>query len=123
MTAYESNGFDPPAPLAYVRVVGIYGKSIVNVPLLIDSGADVTLVPSSVAQFVGATPERAIELESYDGATRRAEVVQLTVGILGYRFQGAYVVMDVERGLLGRDILNQLAVLLDGPRLSWSVQR
>jgi hypothetical protein len=37
-------------------------------------------------------------------------------------FRGRYLVTEEERGILGRDVLNHLALLLDGPRQRWSEQ-
>ena len=35
-------------------------------------------------------------------------------------FRGRYLVIETERGILGRDILNHVTVLLDGPQQQWS---
>jgi len=35
-------------------------------------------------------------------------------------YRGRYLVIDSEQGILGRDILCNLVLLLDGPRLQWS---
>jgi len=40
--------------------------------------------------------------------------------LLRYTFRGDYLVDDVAVGVLGRNILNALVVILDGPRLIWS---
>ena len=34
-------------------------------------------------------------------------------------FKGQYLVIDEDQGILGRDVLNHIALLLDGPGLSW----
>ena len=44
--AYEAEQFDPPAPVAYVTVK-TSGVEIRTVPMLIDTGADVSLLPRS----------------------------------------------------------------------------
>jgi hypothetical protein len=53
MPAYDSSLFNPPAPLAKVSPRDLSsGKIVSDVPMLIDSGADITLVPeSSVEQL------------------------------------------------------------------------
>ena len=38
-----------------------------------------------------------------------------------YRFSGRFVVTDADHGILGRNVLNALVLLLDGPRGEWSV--
>jgi hypothetical protein len=37
-------------------------------------------------------------------------------------FRGRYLVTDEQIGILGRDVLNHVAVLLNGPRQEWSEQ-
>jgi hypothetical protein len=39
--------------------------------------------------------------------------------LLGKTFKGRYLTLDQECGILGRDVLNHLVVLLDGPALNW----
>ena len=47
MPTYEKSLFDPPAPVAQVTVrAEASGPSISDVPLLMDTGADVTLLPT-----------------------------------------------------------------------------
>jgi hypothetical protein len=45
--------------------------------------------------------------------------VNLDMLFLKRLFKGQYLVIDEERGILGRDVLNHIALLLDGPRLRW----
>ena len=46
MPAYDRTSFHPPAPLAQVHVRSfLSGKSVHDVKLLIDTGADVSLLP------------------------------------------------------------------------------
>jgi hypothetical protein len=35
-------------------------------------------------------------------------------------FRGPYLLIDNETGVLGRDVLNHLTLLLDGPQQRWS---
>ena len=51
MPNYESTSFVPPAPVASVTVRNIEtGRMIDSVPLLLDTGADVTLLPRSAGK-------------------------------------------------------------------------
>ena len=43
--------------------------------------------------------------------------------MLGRTFRGQFLVIDEEVGILGRNILNALALLLDGPQQTWSELR
>jgi hypothetical protein len=126
MPAYDSNLFDPPAPVAVVSIRDLKGGSTArNVPMLIDSGSDVSLVPrTSIDELnLEIDPNAGYELEGFDGRTTMAQVTQLDLIFVERAFRGKYVIVDSNIGILGRDVLNHVAVLLDGPRLSWEEQR
>ncbi len=54
MSVYDSKGFYPPAPVATVTLRTPDGrKSLSDVVMLIDSGADVSLIPESSVGLLG----------------------------------------------------------------------
>ena len=54
MPKYDSESFDPPAPVAYVTLRNpATGASLSDVPMLIDTGADVTLLPRTYVDKLG----------------------------------------------------------------------
>lgn len=80
MLPYDGEHFQPPAPIA--RVTLRHPDTNVaadGVPMRIDTGANVTLLPQTVVQQLGveATPEQRYELVGFDGSTSFAEVVRL----------------------------------------------
>jgi hypothetical protein len=60
------------------------------------------------------------ELMGFDGSKSFAPVAVLDLIFLKRVFHGRYLLIEEERGILGRDVLNHVALLLDGPRLQWS---
>jgi hypothetical protein len=52
----------------------------------------------------------------------RAPLVELDLLFLSKRYRGQYPVIDTPEGVIGRDILNHLSLLLDGPQQQWSQQ-
>lgn len=42
---------------------------------------------------------------------------------LGRKFRGQFLVVEAEIGVLGRDVLNNVRVVLDCPRLLWEESR
>jgi hypothetical protein len=121
MPAYDDSRFAPPAPVATVSLRNPEnGASLADVPMLIDSGADATLLPKSAVATLGivATGER-YQLVAFDGTTSESEAVRADLGFLGRRFRGRFLVIDAEVGVVGRDVLNHVRLLLDGPALSW----
>ncbi|MEW5828390.1 MAG: retropepsin-like aspartic protease [Chloroflexota bacterium] len=125
MPAYNVDQFDPPAPVASVILRHpVTGASLSDVPMLIDSGADVTLIPRKLIEKLELTPvtDKVYELQGFDGNTQLADVVQLDLVFLGKRFKGQFLVIDQPLGVLGRNVLNAVAILLNGPQLTWSEQ-
>ena len=122
MATYNAQQFSPPAPLATVTLrTEDRQKSLSDVAMLIDSGADVSLIPESAIGRLGleADEQRRYELMAFDGSKSVAGAVQCEVVFLGRAYRGAYLVMDAECGILGRDVLNHVSLVLDGPRLNW----
>jgi len=105
MTRYDASRFDPPAPVAEVTLRSPDGgRSVSQVLLLLDTGADITLLPRAAVERLGVEPLADVryELMGFDGTASFAPLI------------------DHEHGILGRDVLNHAAVLLDGPRQQWT---
>ena len=52
----------------------------------------------------------------FDGSKSFTPVVMLDVLFLQRAFRGRYLLIEAERGIVGRDMLNHVSLLLDGPR-------
>jgi hypothetical protein len=89
--------------------------------LLVDSSADVTLLPRRVVEGLGISlaTGRGHETAGFDGSKSFVPAVNLERLFLNRLFKGQYWVIDGQRGILGRDVINHIALLLDGPRLRW----
>jgi hypothetical protein len=125
MPAYDVRFFNPPAPLAGVNLRNPENdQTLADVPMLIDSGADVTLIPQRSVHLLRMQidPNAGYELMGFDGSKSVARVVNLDLVFLNRVFRGRFLVVNQEWGILGRDVLNHVAVLLDGPRLTWDEQ-
>lgn len=125
MPVYEAIRFDPPAPVAQVVVRNPQsGNSLRGITMLLDSGADVTLVPRSVVNSLGIAPatDQVYELMGFDGTISRLSVAYFDMVFLSRTIRGQFILIDQEWGIIGRDVLNLVAVLLDGPRLTWGEQ-
>ena len=123
MPAYDTHRFAPPAPLARVTLRNSEtNATLPDVPMLLDCGADVTLIPRASVSPLGVSllPGGTYELVGFDGTKSVAPAVQLDLLLLKRAFKGRFLLIDQEWGILGRDILNHLAILLHGPQLTWS---
>jgi len=125
MPTYDSTLFNPPAPVARVTLRDpSTGNTASDVLMLIDSGADVTLVPQTSIHELkySLDAQESYELKGFDGQMSVAQAVQLDLVFLRRTFRGRFLITNSEAGILGRDVLNYVALMLDGPHLSWNEQ-
>ncbi len=126
MPAYDSVLFNSPAPLARVTLRHpSSGATVSDVPMLLDTGADVTLLPQASVERLGIRVDsnEGYELMGFDGSVSVAQVVEVDVLFLRRAFKGRFLLINQEWGLLGRDTLNHVSLLFDGLRLEWSEQK
>lgn len=126
MPAYDADLFLPPAPVTQVTLRNPQtSQTISDIPLLIDSGADVTLIPQSAINQLGITIDStdSYELQSFDQHISTHRSVNLDLHFLNHTFRGKFLILDQKVGLLGRDVLNHVSIVLDGPNLDWHESR
>jgi hypothetical protein len=84
---------------------------------IVDSGADGTLIPINYLEEIQAPPTVEMVMRSQWGERRRDLLYLVDVQIGDLTLPGIEVVGDELSAevVLGRDILNRLRVLLDGP--------
>jgi predicted aspartyl protease len=126
MQKYSDDDFDPPAPVVYAVLRNLTtGVSLNNVPLLIDTGADATALPSAYVEKLGIEPNehKSYEAVGFDGQSRIIHMAELEIEFLDYRFKGQFLLVDQPIGYLGRNILNNLRLVFDGPRGEWGEQK
>jgi len=89
--------------------------------MLIDSGSDLTLIPETFVDElrIELDSNESFELTGFDGHRSAAKSLRLDLLFLGRTFRGRFLVIKSESGILGRNVLNHFALLLDGPGLRW----
>lgn len=123
MPDYDGERFDPAAPVAEVTLRNPDSKQeLRSVRMLIDTGADVTLIPRRSIEKIGSTPVAGVNcrLTSFDGTQSAVPAADVAMVFLGKVFQGRFLLIDSDVSFLGRDILNDFTLVFDGPRLHWS---
>jgi len=125
MPAYDAILFSPPAPLERVTLRNpANGGTVSDVPMLLDSGADVTLVPRACVDRLGAAIglSKGYELRGFDGNMTLAQAVELHMVFLGRTFRGRFLLTDEPWGILGRNVLNCESVASLQRVLYWSAK-
>ncbi|RIK71858.1 hypothetical protein DCC62_21305 [candidate division KSB1 bacterium] len=122
MPAYNTFLFDPPAPIAKVTLRNLQnGLTLPDVALLIDSGSDITIVPQASANHIGVPSilDASYQVEGFKGSPLVMPVAILEMLFLNRIFKGQFLLTDQDYVILGRNVLNNVAILLNGPGLSW----
>jgi hypothetical protein len=94
MPAYDAARFHPPAPLAIVAVKADGPGVVGNVPMLLDTGADVSLLPRAQLAPLLTTDAPQYELEAFDGTKSTAPAVTAELQLLGKSFRGQFLLID-----------------------------
>ncbi len=125
MPHYNTELADPPAPytMALIRHPET-NQFITDVPMLLDTGSDISLVPRATAVALNADEQQieGVRLIGYNGNASNAVMVRLHIVFEGRTFRGAWMLTDGDYGIIGRDILNLLSIHLDGPNHVWSIR-
>lgn len=135
---YDQN-YNPPAPTSEIivsssllRQLGEGDKIEIQISVILDTGADISFIPKKVIKSletkIGKTlPYSMIEVEDYNGEKFKHKTYELKILPEKCEFGDEKKVVFLEsngtEGILGRDVLNQHAICLDGPRGHWTCER
>lgn len=106
--------FDPPAPVLPILVARPHEGPAVAVRALLDSGADVTIVPTGMPEQLGlpVIGQVAVRVAEGPAETRPLHAARVR---LGRREVHVEVIALGTEALIGRDLLRRFVVTLDGP--------
>lgn len=117
----HSRDFFPPAPALELGLRAPDGDKL-RAPLsgIIDTGADITMVPLVVLEEIAAPVIDEVQLRSHWGDTTTVLSYLADIELDKDLFPGVEVVGDLhgDSVLLGRNVINKLLLLIDGPRQS-----
>ena len=117
--AYNTQ-FHPPAPFVLVTLRHpLTGNTLSGVPAQLDTGADRTLLPQSFADALQLPSIGEVPIGGVGGTISSMPCYAVFLGVHTLPESLIEVIAHPEESwvLLGRDVLNSLRIVLDGPRL------
>ena len=120
-----SDDYQPPAPMVGITIGSEdTGLDTGLVSAFVDSGADATIVPKHPLDRMQAPPTDWAFIRSQWGERRKVLLYGVEIRIGNVTVGGINVVGDelTDEIILGRNVLNRLRVLLDGPHKQVQVQ-
>jgi predicted aspartyl protease len=114
---FDADHYNPPAPVIMVGVSRAGGvQASVELPALLDSGADATMLPWDVLEKVGCRQIGTGQMRGVVGDPVIVEIYLATLFVGPVVLRGIKTVAINQEGepLIGRDVLNQLVVTLNG---------
>jgi predicted aspartyl protease len=110
--------YDPPIPVCDVTLMLPTTDRRVELSAIVDTGADGTIVPIRYLRRIEARRAFEASLRSQWGEGRTVFLYLVDLMISELTLSGIYVVGDElgDETVLGRNVLNRLRLLLDGPR-------
>ena len=114
----------PPGPFIFVKVSASAATNPMNVHALLDTGADSSALPVDVAGQLGL-PQ--VDAGLVGGINSRRVLEPIFVAFLsveeGPPEEFEVYSFDLPFAILGRDVLNQYRITLDGPNLTLTITR
>jgi len=109
--------YQPAMPIAEIGVRNSEnGSSEVILTALVDSGSDATLIPKDILRTLKATYQDRLNMRGVAGGVQIVDIYNVAIRIGSHIIPKVHVVSgdsDAEP-LIGRDVLNQLVVTLNG---------
>jgi len=125
MKRFDTRRFSPPAAVGNIKLQNPRKKSPVKVvEVQLDSGADMTCLPKESIESFSNLTYSMVRVKGYSGESQVCRTYFIDIIFNGYIFKYVQVIpIEDEIGFLGRDILNQLKTVLDGPKLKWQASK
>jgi hypothetical protein len=122
MWAYNRE-VEPPAPFVEIAIHHPTNlEQSIRIQAKIDTGADVSAIPTSLIPQLQLPVASNLLIEGYDGVSVRVLSYSVLLEIADHRFENWEVIaFPDDYVLLGRDILNYFYVQLNGPDFTFKV--
>jgi len=119
-----SGNFDPPAPVVEVSISAPLSKVSTSSTALVDSGTDITVIPERIITQLKLRRVDSMPVSGFGERVIQATVYSATLEIEGISESKIYRILGWSKdyALIGRDLLNQLIAVLNGPSQELSLQ-
>jgi predicted aspartyl protease len=116
---YET-AHDPAMPMVEVRIGAVNTSPTLILTALIDSGSDGTIIPLNDLKRIGARKYQKKWMRTITGQRAQIDLYRISLQIADQPPVRLAVAGDpqLSEAIVGRDLLNQLVVKLDGPALA-----
>ena len=113
---YNSD-YHPAMPMVEVSIGLPMTDTAIDVRGIVDSGADATIIPVRHLLEIGARRSRKAIMRGVAGSEALIDLYTVSIRLGPYRQGFVEVVGDIsgDETIIGRDILNHLSVVLNGP--------
>ena len=123
MPAYDERYSPPTRVIELIVANPVTGDEAAALQGKLDTGAAISIIPLRLVHELGLSSHRRIWAGSYDGTYSRREVYYARFLIESREFNAVRcLAIERETVLLGRNVLNRLVILLDGPSLSFELK-
>jgi hypothetical protein len=112
---------EPPAPFVTITVTNPRRLATGRFPAKLDTAADITALPRVQVQALSLPQQRLLEVSGYDNRLAIIPTYEASLEVAHIRTRLEVVAIEEDYALLGRDVLNLLRLLLDGPALTLEV--
>jgi len=121
MRPYDTT-LEPPAIIMDSEVQNPSSSTSVKRRAKLDTGADISVIPEDLVGSLELVPAATVSTHAFDCSSDEHRTYFVNILLNGMRFEYVEVVAAGREVLVGRDILNQLKILLDGKSQSFDVQ-
>jgi predicted aspartyl protease len=119
-----STFFHPPAPVipAVISSLEDPTRSLTR-EAKVDTGADITTVPMAIIDALNVVPAREVLAIGFNSTEARRLTYYVNLHLAGYDFSPIEVMSSAGNDfLIGRDVLNQWLVVLDGEKRTLKIE-